>query len=99
MAFEKGRTKTGGRKAGTRNKVNMFNQETIEQAKAVIAEQVKKGDIEACKLVLQYSLSKPAAHQVGIASELEEVKNASAIKRIKQDDEDSEWLDFLNPKM
>ena len=25
MAFEKGRAKTGGRKAGTRNKVNMFN--------------------------------------------------------------------------
>ena len=49
MAFEKGRNKTGGRQIGTRNKVNMFNQETIDQAKAVIAQQVAQGDIEASK--------------------------------------------------
>ena len=51
MGFETGRAKTGGRKKGTRNKVNMFDQETIEQAKAVIAAQVAQGDIEASNLV------------------------------------------------
>lgn len=94
MTFEKGRAKTGGRKAGTRNKVNMFNQETIEQAKTVIAEQVEKGDIEASKLVLQYSLSKPAAHQVGIVSELEQVEIESKIKKITRDDKFSDLFDL-----
>ena len=82
MGFEKGRKKTGGRRPGTRNKVNMFNQETIEQAKAVIAEQVANGDIEASKWVLSYSLSKPAPHLVGIAAENEEVKNAVLIEDV-----------------
>ena len=94
MAFEKGRAKTGGRKAGTRNKVNTFNQDTIEQAKAVIAKQVAQGDIEASKLVLQYSLSKPAAHQVGIAAELEQVKSESKIKQITRNEKEFEFLNF-----
>lgn len=92
MAFKKGRTKTGGREAGTGNKVNMFNQETIEQAKAVIAAQVALGDIEASKLVLSYSLSKPATHQVGILSALEEIKNESIMKKMKRDIEFDELL-------
>jgi len=76
MGFEKGREKTGGRQLGTRNKVNLFEQSTIEQAKAVIAEHVAKGDLEACKSVLSCSLSKPAAHLVGIAAENEELNQA-----------------------
>ena len=90
MGFEKGRAKTGGRKAGTRNKVNMFNQETIEQAKVVIAEQVAKGDIEACKLVLSYSLSKPKNHDVGVVATHTQVKNAMLIRRITRNNDDSE---------
>lgn len=82
MGFEKGREKTGGRQLGTRNQVNLFEQSTIEQAKAVIAEHVAKGDIEACKLVLNFSLSKPASHLVGIAAENEEVKNAVLVEDI-----------------
>lgn len=93
MAFEQGREKTGGRRAGTRNKVNMFDQSTIDQAKAVIAAQVASGDVEAAKLVLSYSLSKPAAYSVGIAAELEAIKSAYEMKRIiKKDKED----DFFN---
>jgi len=84
MAFEKGRTKTGGRQAGSRNKVNMFDQETIDMAKQVIAEQVASGNTEAAKLVLSYSLSKPSSHNVGIASELEEVKTERAINNINE---------------
>jgi hypothetical protein len=84
--FEPGRAKTGGRKAGTRNKVNMFDSDTIERAKAVIAEQVAKGDVEASKLVLSYSMSKPGTYQVGIAAELEQLKSESEIKRITQKD-------------
>jgi hypothetical protein len=94
MAFEKGRPKTGGRQAGTRNNINMFGQNTIDAAKAVIAKQVAKGDIEASKLVLSYSLSKPVTHQVGIAAELEQVKSVSTIKDINRHDKDSEFLDF-----
>jgi hypothetical protein len=58
---------------------------------------VALGDMEACKLVLQYSLSKPAAHKVGIAAELEQVENVSLIKRIKQNEKDSEIFDFEIP--
>ncbi|MFT7056357.1 MAG: hypothetical protein ACJAR3_001991 [Roseivirga sp.] len=92
MAFKKGRTKTGGRGSGTGNKVNMFNQETTEQAMEVIAAQVRQGDVEASKLVLQYSLSKPATHQVGIVAELEKMKSESEIKKITRNEEESELL-------
>lgn len=84
MAFEQGRAKTGGRQTGTRNKVNMFDQDTIDKAKQVIAEQVASGDVEAAKLVLNYSLSKPNSHNVGILSELEEVKTERAINNINE---------------
>jgi hypothetical protein len=94
MAFEKGRPKTGGRQAGTRNNINMFGQDTIVAAKAVIAKEVGKGNVEASKLVLSYSLSKPVTHQVGIAAELEQVQSASTIKKITRHDKDSEFLDF-----
>jgi regulatory protein YycH of two-component signal transduction system YycFG len=94
MAFEKGRTKTGGREAGTGNKVNMFNQETIEKSMEVIAAQVALGDIEASKLVLGYSLSKPATHQVGIVAELEKMKSESEIKKITRNEEEAELLGF-----
>lgn len=94
MAFEKGRAKTGGRQTGARNKVNIFNQDTIEQAKAVIASQVALGDIEASKLVLSYSLSKPAMYQVGIVAELEQLKSESEINRIIQKDKDDELFNI-----
>lgn len=63
---------------------NVFNQDTIEKAKAVIAEQVAKGDINAAKLVISYSLSKPAPHQVGIAADYERAQKALEIKQIEQ---------------
>jgi hypothetical protein len=84
MAFERGRTKTGGRTTGTRNKVNMFDQDTIDKARQVISEQVTSGDIEAAKLVLSYSLSKPSSHNVGILSELEEVKTERELNNINE---------------
>jgi hypothetical protein len=80
MGFVNKREKTGGRQLGTRNKVNLFEQSTIDQAKEVIAEKVAQGDIECSKLVLQYSLSKPASHLVGVAAENEEVKNAVLVE-------------------
>jgi AmiR/NasT family two-component response regulator len=94
MAFKEGRAKTGGRQIGTRNKVNLFNQETVERAKAVIAEQVALGDVEACKLVLSYSMSKAASHKVGTIAELEAVKNESEIKRITKRDKKAEFFDI-----
>ena len=92
MGFKKGRVKTGGRTKGTRNKVNMFNQETIEQAKAVIAEQVAQGDIEASKLVLSYSLSKPVSHQVGIVAELEQAQTQSALNQLIKREKEAEFF-------
>jgi hypothetical protein len=94
MGFEQGREKTGGRKLGVRNKVNLFEQSTIEQAKAVIAELVAKGDIEACKLVLSYSLSKPTTHHVGIVAEHTQVKNAMLIKKITRYNDDSDLFTY-----
>jgi hypothetical protein len=94
MAFETGRAKTGGRTKGTRNKVNMFDNDTIEQAKAVITDLVKSGDVEASKLVLSYSLSKPSSHQVGIAAELEQLKSESEITRINQKNKDAELFNI-----
>lgn len=82
MAFEKGRTKTGGRQAGSRNKINVFDQDIIEQAKQVIAEQVAKGDVAAAKLVLSYSLSKPSSYDVGLRAELDDIKVGKAIERM-----------------
>jgi hypothetical protein len=83
MAFAPGKEKTGGRKPGTRNKINMFNQETIEAAKKVIADQVLAGDFEAAKLVLNYSLAKPGAYEVGIKGELSDLCNTNTFERIK----------------
>ena len=94
VAFEKGREKTGGRKAGTRNKVNLFNQETIEEAKAVIAGQVAKGDIEAAKLVLSYSLSKPVTHKTGVMAELEQAQARRAINNINKQNELNKMLNI-----
>jgi muconolactone delta-isomerase len=37
MAFEQGRAKTDGRTAGTRNKVNMFDQDTIDKTKQLLS--------------------------------------------------------------
>jgi len=84
MAFAQGREKTGGRKAGARNKVNVFDQDTIDKAKSVIAEQVANGDLESAKLVLSYSLSKPSSHNVGIVAELEDVRAKSIIDNFNQ---------------
>jgi hypothetical protein len=83
MAFEKGKAKTGGRKAGSRNKINMFDLETIEAAKQVIANQVQAGDFEAAKLVLNYSLAKPSPYEIGIKAELSDLCNTNAIERIE----------------
>jgi len=94
MGFEKGREKTGGRQLGTRNKVNLFEQSTIEQAKAVIAEHVAKGDLEACKLVLSFSLSKPASHLVGIAAENEELNQAVLFEDITRKYNNVESVDY-----
>ena len=88
--FETGKAKTGGRTKGTRNKVNMFNQDTIDTAKALIASQVAQGDVDCAKLVIAYSLSKPALHQTGIASELEQVKTETEINRINKNNRDME---------
>ena len=90
MAFESGRQKSGGRSKGTRNRVNLFNQDTIDKAKALIAKQVEQGDIEAAKLVIAYSLSKPATHAVGILADLEQVKTESEINRIEEKAKDAE---------
>jgi hypothetical protein len=83
MAFEKGKAKTGGRQAGTRNKINMFDQETIEAAKQVIADQVEAGDMEAAKLVLNYSMAKPSSYEVGIKADLSDLCNTNTLERIK----------------
>ena len=94
MAFKQGREKTGGRTKGTRNKANVFNQDTIEQAKTVISNLVAGGDVEASKLVLNYSLSKPANHQVGILAELEQVKCDREIKLINKEEKDAALFDW-----
>ena len=66
--------KTGGRQKGTRNKINLFGAETIELAKENIAKLVEQGDAEATRLVIQYSMSKPAPRATEAQIELDALK-------------------------
>ena len=78
------KTKTGGRTKGTRNKINLFGAETIDKAKVNIAELVAQGDIEASKLVISYSMSKPALGATEVQIELDELKIKYEIERLNR---------------
>ena len=79
--------KTGGRQKGARNKINLFGAETIELAKENIAKLVEQGDSEATKLVIQYSMSKPAPRSTEAQIELEAVKAKLEIERLGREEE------------
>lgn len=51
--YRQGRTKINRRTKGARNKMNMFNQGTLYQVKAIIAFPVAKDDVEASKLATE----------------------------------------------
>ena len=97
------REKTGGRQKGSRNKANLFNSETVEQAKLNIMELVQEGDIEASKLVISYSLAKPTQRTTGKQFELEELiasneiedrtRNERFYKKRKEAEENSDRID------
>ena len=78
--------KTGGRQKGTRNKINLFGAETIELAKENIAKLVEEGDAEATRLVIQYSMSKPAPRATEAQIELDELKAKLEIDRLNREE-------------
>lgn len=78
--------KTGGRVKGSRNKINLFGSDTIEKAKGNISDLVEQGDIEASKLVIQYSMSKPAPRATDAQVELVELQSKYEMERLNRNE-------------